>query len=129
MEPFMQAPYDGIVGLGLEGLSVDSAFNFCGRLSQDNSMLSQFALFVPPVDQAAHAEITFGGHNAAHLNSPLTWVPVERPELGYWQVRITSVSIGDQALDICGSSGCRGIIDSSSSRIGVPTESFEQLKK
>merc|ERR1712150_226095 len=94
-----------------------------------NRMLNQFALFVPPADQAEHAEITFGGHNAARLNSPLAWVPVEKPELGYWQVRITSVSIGDREFEICGSSGCRGIIDSSSSRIGVPTESFEKLKK
>eukprot|EP00418_Pyrodinium_bahamense_P007965 CAMPEP_0179122352 /NCGR_PEP_ID=MMETSP0796-20121207/57743_1 /TAXON_ID=73915 /ORGANISM="Pyrodinium bahamense, Strain pbaha01" /LENGTH=442 /DNA_ID=CAMNT_0020820975 /DNA_START=73 /DNA_END=1401 /DNA_ORIENTATION=+ len=127
-EPFLQAPFDGIVGLGLEGLSVNGEYNFFGRLWASTGLPPHFAIFVPPGDQDSRAEIAFGGHNAARLASPLRWVPVVQPEQGFWQVAIVSIGIGTEPLEICPAAGCRGIIDSSSSQLGVPAEALQQLQ-
>mmetsp|Transcript_58328 Transcript_58328/g.125319 ORF Transcript_58328/g.125319 Transcript_58328/m.125319 type:complete len:457 (-) Transcript_58328:82-1452(-) len=129
MEPFMSTPFDGIVGLGLEGLSIGPDFSFFGRLAKRGGGLPapHFALFLPPVDQGDRAEVAFGGHNPARLASPLSWVPVAQPEKGFWQVSISSVSAGDGSVNLC-PEGCRGVLDSSSSRLGVPEEALPKLE-
>lgn len=128
-EPFLQAPFDGIIGLGLEGLSVNSEFSFFGRLTAAEGLLPQFAIFLPAREEDGLAEISFGGYNSKRLAGDIQWVPVVEAEKGFWQVSIKSVRIGDRVLDICdGAGGCRGAIDSSSSRLGVPAEALEQLE-
>jgi len=126
-QPFAQAPFDGIVGLGLEGLSIAGEYSFFGRLRASAGLLPHFAIFVPPGHQDGRAEITFGGHNAARLASPLAWVPVVKPEDGFWQVAITSLEVGGRQLSLCGD-GCRGVVDSSSSHLGVPEETLEEFE-
>lgn len=127
-EPFAQVPFDGIVGLGLEGLSISGEYSFFGRLRATTGLLPHFAIFVPPGHQDGRAEITFGGHNEARLASPLAWVPVVRPEQGFWQVAIASIRIGDQPLDLCSDGGCHGVVDSSSSHLGVPPDALRELE-
>jgi len=129
-EPFASLPFDGIVGFGLDGLSLNGAFNFLERLARTSpKMAPQFALFVPPVwaQSSGSAEIVIGGHNEARLASPLKWLPVEQPEDGYWQVKIQAVHIGGKPISLC-EKGCRGIIDSGTSRIAVPAEALTELQ-
>eukprot|EP00971_Amphidinium_carterae_P109660 2171906-Amphidinium_carterae.1 len=33
-------------------------------------------------------EISFGGYNTNRMSTPLSWFPVVRPEMGYWQARL-----------------------------------------
>jgi len=126
-QPFSDVPFDGIVGLGLEGLSAGPEYNFLGRLTAQEGMKPQFALFVP--NQAeGRAEITFGGFQAERLAGPLSWAPVAEPEVGFWQVVVKAVRIGDQEMDICKDSVCRGFVDSSSSLLGVPEDVMTDLE-
>merc|ERR1719491_1060824 len=41
-------------------------------------------------------------------------------ELGYWQVSISSVRIGDQELEECADGECRAVLDTGTSLLGVP---------
>jgi hypothetical protein len=127
-EPFDEAPFDGIVGLGLGSLSINEEFSFFGRLAEKTGLSPQFALFVPGAGQSDGAEITFGGYNSARLASSLVWAPVKNSEEGFWQIGIKSLRVGDQDLDLCAGRGCRGLIDSSSSRLGVPDEVLPKLE-
>jgi hypothetical protein len=127
--PFRAAPYDGIIGLGLQGLSVRPEFNFLERLGTDSIVSQtgavaeaetphQFALY----HGRRFGEAAFGGYNPKRLASPLSWVPVLKPEDGYWQVHMLSVRIGNKTLDACAKGNCRGIIDSGTSSLGVHSE-------
>lgn len=125
--PFRAMPHDGIIGLGLEGLSTGGPlFNFLGALSPTAPIRPQFALSLG----ATGGEIAFGGHNPARLarGASLAWSPVERPNEGYWQVRLQSVTVGNKTLDFCGQGTCRGIVDMTSARIGVPAALFPALE-
>jgi hypothetical protein len=125
--PFRAMPHDGIIGLGLEGLSTGGPlFNFLGALSPTAPIRPQFALILG----ATGGEIAFGGHNPARLarGASLAWSPVERPNEGYWQVRLQSVTVGNKTLDFCGQGSCRGIVDTTSARIGVPAALFPALE-
>jgi len=127
-QPFLDAPFDGIVGLGLEGLSVSTNYNFFSRLIVQADLQPQFALFVPNQVEGGRAEISFGGHRPERLAGPLAWVPVLESEVGFWQVAVKSVRIGDHKLDVCQDGTCRGYVDSSSSQLGVPEEALAELE-
>jgi len=120
-EPFAELPIDGLVGLGMKGISISSQFNFMDRFSATTGMPSLFGLYVPRSGNTGMGEISLGGHNAARLDSDLSWVSVQQPEDGYWQVKVTSVRIGTKELELC-AAGCLAIIDSSSSHISIPAE-------
>jgi len=42
------------------------------------------------------------------------------PELGHWQVHIKAVRINGLELSICKDGGCRGVVDTGTSHLGVP---------
>lgn len=149
--PFAAMPQDGMIGLGLDGLSINPLFSLFGSLAnkrpdnaggpgggviegtplsalERNGLLPQFALFLG----TNGGELAIGGHNPVRLRDaslPLAWAPVVQPEEGYWQVNIDSFGIGEVALDACAGGGgrCRGIIDSCASGIGVPAALMEGL--
>jgi len=127
-QPFLDAPFDGIVGLGLDGLSVGSQYNFFGRLIAQAGLQPQFALFVPNRAEGGRAEISFGGYRQERLDAPLAWAPVVEPEAGFWQVSVKSVRVGDHELDICKDGTCKGYVDSSTSQLGVPEEALAELE-
>jgi len=128
-QPFLDAPFDGIVGLGLEGLSVNGDYNFFGRLMAKEGLQPQFALFVPNQAEGGRAEISFGGYRPERLTGPLEWVPVAEPEAGFWQVTVQLVRIGNREFNVCKDVACRGMVDSSSSHLGVPEETLAELEE
>ena len=114
-ELFQAMPYDGMLGLSLSGLSTGTGCVFFKRLMDSNpSMLPQFGLSFG----AQSGEIYFGGHDSSRLAEDLKWFPVLHPDDGFWEVAIQSVRLGNVTLDSC-KAGCRGIIDTGSSRLGV----------
>lgn len=118
--PFLHSHYDGILGLGLQRLSVSNNFSFIDVLAQKHLSKSQFAVFLTEEENGEDSEISFGGHIAKRSLEPLFWNPVALKELGYWQVRILSVRIDGTELDVCKDGTCRGAVDTGSSHLGLP---------
>lgn len=119
-DPFRAFSFDGVLGLGLGGLSLKPEFNFFGSLAKAHELPKpQFSVFLNARD-GGPSEVSFGGHSEAHLSSPLSWTPVADPERGYWQVRLRGVRLGDEPLALCSTGDCRAIIDTGSSLLGVP---------
>lgn len=122
--PFGVADYDGVVGIGLGGLSVNPLFSYLGRLSEQGRVVApRFAVYLG----GEASEIAIGGHNPARVREPLSWVSVAEPELGFWQVKIQAVRVGNSTLKACGADGCRGIVDTGSAHIGVPAAQLGDL--
>eukprot|EP00434_Breviolum_minutum_P020520 symbB.v1.2.018093.t1/scaffold1431.1/size119194/7 len=124
-DPFTELPVDGIVGLSMEGLSISSAFNFLHCITAEPITEQSFGLFLP---KHGFGEISFGGYNPRRLSSPISWVSVQEPAKGFWQVAVKGVYVGTEALDFC-RGGCRAIVDSSSSHFTVPSEVLPTMQK
>jgi len=73
--PFEAMPQDGIVGLGLQALSVSPLFNFVDHLKESGSLAPIFGVFLADSDDE-HSEISFGGHSPERLQSELMWAAV-----------------------------------------------------
>lgn len=122
--PFRAMPGDGIVGLGLLGLSASPLCNLFGQLIDNakGSMISQFAISMLP----GGGELQIGGFDRKSLAAPLQWFPVHEPEKGYWQVPIQAVRIGNVTFDAC-AKGCHAIVDTGAARLGVMESKLPQL--
>lgn len=126
-QPFDSFEFDGVLGLGLDSLAVDPEFSFFGQLSKMKKLTEdRFGYFLSRTDDVA-SEISFGGHDVRRMASDLEWVPVHKPELGFWQMRIKSVSIAGEALPICQDGTCVAIADTGTSLIGAPREATQRL--
>jgi len=121
-EPFMMFKFDGILGLGLEGLSLDSEFNFFGQMTKLNkNMEPRFGFFLSEDDRHA-SEISFGGPNPQRSSSEIQWVPVLHPHQGYWQLHLPRVLVGGEEVELCKTGGCIAIVDTGTSLLGVPRQ-------
>lgn len=129
-DPFKSFKFDGVLGLGLSPLSLKEDFNFFGAMAGQNagSFERKFGIFLS-IDPRTPSEISFGGYDREHCASPMHWTPVSRPELGYWQISIKSVRIGDQALPFCDAGDCKAIMDTGTSLLGVPRSELRALHK
>jgi len=126
-EPFGSFSFDGVMGLGLGSLSLDPEFNFFGQLAQADKLAeARFGYFLSNSDLVP-SEISFGGHDPRRVASDLQWASVHRPDLGYWQVRINSVTVDGRPLEVCQDGGCTAIADTGTSLLGVPKRALRNL--
>lgn len=128
--PFMLEPYDGSVGLGLQGMSLSMEFNFLSSFRQGYGSAiptNSFGLHIG--GDAEGGEITFGGFDVKRLTHPLKWASVANPEEGRWQVAISAIHIGNLTLDACRNHGCIAALDYSSSLLSAPTNLVGGLEK
>lgn len=127
-DPFDHFSFDGVVGLGLESLALDGNFSFFGRLVAEGHLPEPcFGVFLSQGSDAVRSEISFGGHNKERVSSDFDWAPVALPEQGYWQVEIKGVRVGTEALNQCSDGGCRAVLDTGTSLLGVPLEALPSL--
>lgn len=126
-EPFDSFKFDGVLGLGFASLAVDPEFSFFGQMAKLNNFSDpSFGYFLSRTDSIA-SEISFGGHDARRIGSPMEWVPVHKPELGFWQLQIKSVSVAGEALPLCEEGGCVAIADTGTSLLGAPRQISQRL--
>lgn len=126
-EPFRTFKFDGVMGLGLESLAVDPEFSFFNQMSKLNNLQeARFGYFLSRTDSVP-SEISFGGHDERRVSSALQWVPVHQPELGFWQLKVRSVSVGGEQLPLCEAGDCVAIADTGTSLIGVPRQAGQRL--
>jgi hypothetical protein len=122
--PFADLPSDGIVGLGLGGLVSAANFSIFEQFLKENpTMLPQFGISFG----AGAGELYLGGHDSSKFVGQLQWFSVLHPDDGFWEVPIQSVRVGGVTLDAC-VNGCRGIIDTGATLMGVQNNKFEEVR-
>jgi len=133
-DPFSSFRFDGVLGLGLPSLSQTSEFNFLEASSGAKSWTSlvpdgerMFGVFLAKSVEE-DSEITFGGWKSDHMvnGSELAFCNVQDSEEGYWQLEVFGIKANGQALDFC-AEGCRAVVDTGSSLLGVPSDLGDQL--
>jgi hypothetical protein len=128
-EPFGLFDFDGVLGLGMQAMALSPEFSFFEQISAQNpSMKPLFSVFLARNDDGQSA-ISFGGLEERWAASEVKWAPVAMPELGYWQVQIKSLSIGGTVIEDCSDGGCRAILDTGTSLLGVPRQSLRTMHR
>lgn len=133
-DPFSSFRFDGVLGLGLPSLSQTMEFNFLEASSGAHAWTSlvpdgerMFGVFLAKSAEE-DSEITFGGWKSEHMvnGSELAFCNVQDSEEGYWQLEVFGIKANGRVLDFC-SEGCRAVVDTGSSLLGVPSELGDQL--
>jgi len=126
-EPFDSFKFDGVLGMGFDSLAVDPEFSLFGQMAKLNNFKeAMFGYFLSRTDSIA-SEISFGGHDPRRVGSALQWVPVHKPELGFWQLEVKSVSVAGETLPLCEEGGCIAIADTGTSLLGAPRQVSQKL--
>jgi len=130
-EPFKAFEFDGVLGLGLDGLSQGPSFNFIDVVAdalqrQQSAMPHTFGVFLAEDGQGT-SEITLGGWAEERLEENLRWNPVLDPELGHWTVAIKHMHVDGEPVSFCESGNCKAVVDTGTSLLAVPTNAFAEL--
>mmetsp|Transcript_52351 Transcript_52351/g.113451 ORF Transcript_52351/g.113451 Transcript_52351/m.113451 type:complete len:473 (-) Transcript_52351:172-1590(-) len=121
-DPFGLFAFDGVLGLGLNSLALNPHFSFLTQVAKQHAaMKPQFAFYLARNDDG-ESSITFGGYDPKKAASEMIWTPVVREALGYWQVQIKGIGIGDSVLEECEDGSCYAILDTGTSLLGVPRQ-------
>mmetsp|Transcript_87555 Transcript_87555/g.276736 ORF Transcript_87555/g.276736 Transcript_87555/m.276736 type:complete len:614 (-) Transcript_87555:184-2025(-) len=131
-DPFKGFHFDGILGLGLSGLSQAPGFNFMEVMGQ--SIGSQFGGKMPHtfgVFLANHefedSEVALGGWSQQHVREDLSWGPISDPEMGHWITPIKGLRVDNEPIDFCSDGNCKAAVDTGTTLLAVPTRAFRDL--
>lgn len=128
-DPFGLFAFDGVLGLGLDALTLAPQFSLLSQMFSQNPEVSpRFSVFLARSDDG-ESEISFGGHDRGRAASALEWAVVAKAELGYWQVEVKAVRIGGNTLDECADGSCRAILDTGTSLLGVPRSAARTMHR
>jgi len=130
-EPFSTFQFDGILGLGLDGLSQSPEFNFMSVVAkglQDavGHTAGTFGVFLAD-HKDEESEIALGGWEDSKTEEQLSWGPVRNPELGHWIVAVRKLRIDDEVLDFCDDDTCTAAVDTGTSLLAVPSSVFSEI--
>merc|ERR1719384_1789078 len=129
-QPFKTFRFDGILGLGLDGLAMNKHFSAFEMIMGTGLPNSHFGVFVSEGEEdGEESQIAMGGVDDRRLLEPLSWAPGSMPELGYWQVPIVSVRVDGKLLDVCKDGTCRGVVDTGTSHLGIPAPHDKEMSE
>jgi hypothetical protein len=124
---FAVGHFDGICGMGWDDISVDGVETPL-RAMVNSGKLDEpvFAFYLG--SGGADGELTLGGVNSARYTGDFTYVPVVEmvPGVtGYWEIVLDGVQVNGASV----SSVKRGVVDSGTSLMVVPTDEMKALAK
>jgi len=130
-DPFMDFTFDGIVGLGMDGLSQNRHFNFLQVIGDHmrrlgSSTPSTFGVFLASSRNEV-SEMAFGGWTSSHTAEPLSWGSIHDPEAGHWIISMHGVRVNGKLLDICTDGTCRAAVDTGTSLLSMPSVAFASI--
>jgi len=121
-EPFQEIPFDGIMGLGFNDLSMGDGFNIVDDLVSKGALPGgQISFFLT---DGGDSEVTFGGYRPENLASDIVWAPVKKQS--YWQVSIDDITFDNVPKGLC-NGGCEVAVDTGTSMLAGPSDLVDKL--
>eukprot|EP01062_Namystynia_karyoxenos_P014403 TRINITY_DN1518_c0_g1_i6.p1 TRINITY_DN1518_c0_g1~~TRINITY_DN1518_c0_g1_i6.p1 ORF type:complete len:563 (+),score=216.43 TRINITY_DN1518_c0_g1_i6:73-1689(+) len=117
--------FDGICGLGWDGISVDGVTTPLRALVNSKKLPENVFAFYLGSGGAA-GELVLGGVNPKHYTGDFAYVPVIDSvpgKMGYWALTLDDIQISGASV----SSAKKAIIDSGTSLIAVPTADIKAI--
>jgi len=130
-DPFKDADWDGVLGLG-QGVSDAAEFNIFGVLAKDSAPKMRKPIFAVYLGRAIEdeAEITFGDWREERMQAPFTWVNVSVE--GYWQFEFSDFLVDGKPVEMCNNyerGRCQAVLDTGSSLMMGPQDVTDKLLK
>uniref|UniRef100_A0A8C5TPH1 cathepsin E n=1 Tax=Malurus cyaneus samueli TaxID=2593467 RepID=A0A8C5TPH1_9PASS len=124
---FLDAEFDGILGLAYPSLAVDGVTPvFDNMMAQNLVELPIFSVYMSSNPESPQGgELLFGGFDTSRFTGPLNWVPVTQQ--GYWQIQLDNIQLAGTVI-FC-ADGCQAIVDTGTSLITGPTKDIKLLQK
>ncbi|NXB31624.1 CATE protein, partial [Eulacestoma nigropectus] len=124
---FLDAAFDGILGLAYPSLAVDGVTPvFDNMMAQNLVELPIFSVYMSSNPESSQGgELLFGGFDTSRFTGTLNWVPVTQQ--GYWQIQLDNIQLGG-TVTFC-ANGCQAIVDTGTSLIVGPTKEIKELQK
>jgi len=117
-QAYAQGNFDGILGLGFEGLSEGGASTvFKNAIDQNVVRDSVFAF---DLGDNEDGELTFGGYDESKFTGEISWIKLS--EANYWRIDIENISVGSVS-----SGNTNGIVDSGTSLITGPSTEIAHI--
>lgn len=128
-DPFKDAEWDGVLGLG-QSISDAPEFNVFGVMAESATPKMSAPLFAVYLGRhvSDDAEITFGSVRKERMATDFTWLDVS--EEGYWQFQFSDFLIDGKPTGLCSKYGkrqCQGVLDTGSSLMMGPKGDLDQL--
>ncbi|NXE92803.1 CATE protein, partial [Menura novaehollandiae] len=123
---FLDAPFDGILGLAYPSLAVDGVTPvFDNMMAQNLVELPIFSVYMSAnPESSVGGELLFGGFDTSRFTGTLNWVPVTQQ--GYWQIKLDNIQLGG-TVTFC-ANGCQAIVDTGTSLIAGPNKEIKKLQ-
>ncbi|NXG24808.1 CATE protein, partial [Grallaria varia] len=123
---FLDAEFDGILGLAYPSLAVDGVTPvFDNMMAQNLVELPLFSVYMSTNPESSlGGELLFGGFDTSRFTGTLNWVPVTQQ--GYWQIQLDNIQLGG-TVAFC-ANGCQAIVDTGTSLIVGPTKEVKELQ-
>lgn len=115
---YVMGKFDGILGLGFEGLSLGGA-NTVFKNAIDQGAVAQ-QMFAFDLGDESDGELTLGGYDESKFTGDITWTPLSEPK--YWQIDLQNISIGGFT-----SGATNGIVDSGTSLLTGPSAQIMKI--
>ncbi|CAG0900634.1 unnamed protein product [Darwinula stevensoni] len=124
---FVDAKFDGILGMGYPTLSVDNVTTVLENMVLQQLIQNPIFSFYLNRDPSAKegGELIIGGSDPNYYKGSLTYVPVTSE--GYWQFKMDKVRLGNQAVYCF--NGCQAIADTGTSLITGPSRVINALNR
>jgi len=127
--PFSLFPYDGVVGLGMPGLSLAKELNFLGNLADASQLENdRFTVWFSTEADFEDSEISFGNVPESRLGSDVMWLPLSSTTSGLWQVAMSDITVNLVRLGLCGESGCQAAFDTGTGVIAGPKSLIDGIR-
>ncbi|KYO21621.1 cathepsin E [Alligator mississippiensis] len=123
---FVDAEFDGILGLAYPSLAVDGVTPvFDNMMAQNLVEMPIFSVYMSRnPESSAGGELLFGGFDPSHFTGTLSWVPVTKQ--GYWQIQLDNIQVSG-SVAFC-AEGCQAIVDTGTSLITGPPSDIKQIQ-
>jgi len=121
-DPFKDAEWDGVMGLGLK-ISDANEFNVLANLV-GNSSEPVLGIYLSNGDDSG---LSFGKIEHEKFEGELEWQAIS--DEGYWQIHMNDFAINGKKSGICGKDGCQVVVDTGSSMLMAPPPMVEAIEK
>ncbi|CAK8694029.1 unnamed protein product [Clavelina lepadiformis] len=125
---FVAAKFDGILGMGYPSISVNGIKPVFNQMFDQGALQkNQFSFYLNRDESAKEGgELYLGGVDPERFGGEFTYHPVTVQ--GYWQIKMSGVSVADSAGTSACNGGCQAIVDSGTSLVAGPAEDVQNLQ-
>jgi len=127
---FGDAPFDGILGMGVPAAAADKVAMPMDQLKAQGQVDQNIFSFYLDSDGGDASVLVLGGTDSSLYSGDITYIPTAKAAslLPYWLISASDIKIGDKSSKACNFlTGCYMVVDTGTSVLAGPPSSMDKL--